>query len=123
MIKNISSFIKNKPALAVGFLFATSSLLFGTWVAAIPTIKQRLNFDDGSLGLSLLLSPLGAISGMLLSTRIFSKVPVGRWMLNGYRLLCLLMIVQINSINRPMFWLILYLYGFCSFLNGVSANA
>ena len=123
MIKNISSFIKNKPALAVGFLFATSSLLFGTWVAAIPGIKQRLGFTDGSLGLSLLLSPLGAISGMLLSTRVFSKVAVGWWMLNGYRLLCLLMVLQINAVNRPMLWICLYLYGLCSFLNGVSANA
>ena len=123
MIKNIGSFLKNKPALAVGFLFATSSLLFGTWVASIPGIKQRLGFTDGSLGLSLLLSPLGAITGMLLSTRVFSKVPVGRWMLNGYRSLCLLMILQINSVNRPMFWICLYLFGLCSFLNGVSANA
>jgi MFS family permease len=123
MIKNISSFIKNKPALAVGFLFATSSLLFGTWVAAIPGIKQRLGFTDGSLGLSLLLSPLGAITGMLLSTRVFSKVAVGWWMLNGYRLLCLLMVLQINAVNRPMLWTCLYLYGLCSFLNGVSANA
>ncbi len=123
MIKNIASFIKNKPALAVGFLFATSSLLFGTWVASIPGIKQRLGFTDGSLGLSLLLSPLGAITGMLLSTRVFSKVPVGRWMLNGYRFLCLLMILQINSVNRLMFWACLYLFGLCSFLNGVSSNA
>ena len=123
MIKNIASFIKNKPAVAVGFLFATSSLLFGTWVASIPGIKQRLDFTDGSLGLSLLLSPLGAITGMLLSTRVFSKVPVGRWMLNGYRFLCLLMILQINSVNRPMFWTCLYLFGLCSFLNGVSSNA
>ena len=123
MIKNIASFIKNKPVVAVGFLFATSSLLFGTWVASIPGIKQRLGFTDGSLGLSLLLSPLGAITGMLLSTRVFSKVPVGRWMLNGYRFLCLLMILQINSVNRPMFWTCLYLFGLCSFLNGVSSNA
>ncbi len=123
MIKNITSFLKNKPAVAVGLLFATSSLLFGTWVAAIPGIKQRLGFDDGSLGLSLLLSPLGAITGMLLSTRVFSKVPVGKWMLNGYRVLCLLMILQINSVNRVMFWGCLYLFGLCSFLNGVSANA
>ncbi len=123
MIKNISSFIKNKPALAVGFLFSTSSLLFGTWVAAIPGIKQRLDFTDGSLGLSLLLSPLGAITGMILSTRVFSTIPVGKWMLNGYRALCLVMILQINAVNRPMFWLCLYLFGILGFLNGVSSNA
>lgn len=123
MFKNISSFIKIKPALAVGFLFSTSSLLFGTWVAAIPGIKQRLAFTDGSLGFSLLLSPLGAITGMLLSTRVFSKVSVGRWMVFGYPLLCGIMLLQINSINRPMFWLCLYCFGGISFLNGVSSNA
>jgi MFS family permease len=123
MLKNIISFTKNKPVLAVGFLFATSSLLFGTWVAAIPGIKEKLLLTDGSLGLSLLLSPLGAITGMLLSTRVFSKIPVGRWMFIGYLTLCVLMVIQINSINRPMFWCCLYLYGLFSFLNGVSSNA
>src|ERR1700733_10871947 len=123
MIKNLSSFIKNKPALAVGFLFSTSSLVFGTWVASIPGIKHRLGFTDGSLGLSLLLSPLGAITGMLLSTRVFSKVPVGRWMFIGYMLLCGIMTLQINSVNRIMFWGCLYCFGGVSFLNGVSANA
>lgn len=122
MLKNFTSFFKTKPVLAVGFLFATSSLLFGTWVAAIPGIKQRLQFNDGSLGLSLLLSPLGAITGMLLSTRIFSKIPVGRWMFSGYLVSCVFMILQINSINRPMFWVCLYFYGLTGFLNGVSSN-
>ena len=123
MIKNITSFIKFKPALAVGFLFSTSSLLFGTWVACIPGIKERLGFTDGSLGLSLLLSPLGAITGMLLSTRVFSKVSLGKWMLNGFYFVCLIMILQINSVNRLMFWICLFFYGLVSFLNGLSVNA
>src|ERR1700710_3086846 len=123
MLKNISSFIKIKPALAVGFLFSTSSLLFGTWVASIPGIKARLGFTDGSLGLSLLLSPLGAITGMLLSGRIFSKISVGRWMYTGYLIVCCIMTLQINSVSRPMFWICLYCLGTISFLNGVSANA
>ncbi|MBS1933279.1 MAG: MFS transporter [Bacteroidetes bacterium] len=123
MIKNIASFIKIKPAVAVGFLFSVSSLLFGTWVAAIPGIKYRLGFSDGSLGLSLLLSPLGAITGMLLSTRVFSKISVGNWMMRGYIVICVIMVLQINSVNRMMFWMCLYCYGLFSFLNGVSANA
>src|ERR1022692_1471435 len=123
MIKNISSFIKIKPAVAVGFLFSTSSLVFGTWVASIPGIKYRLGFSDGSLGLSLLLSPLGAITGMLLSTRVFSKIQVGKWMFMGYIILCCIMMLQINSVNRVMFWVCLYCFGTISFLNGVSTNA
>ncbi|MEO8412489.1 MAG: MFS transporter [Ginsengibacter sp.] len=123
MITNFVSFVKNKPLFAVGFLFATTSLLFGIWVASIPGIKSRLGFTDGSLGLSLLLSPLGAITGMLLSSRIFSRIPVGRWMFTGYIIVSGIMILQINSLNRPMFWICLYCFGCCSFLNGVSANA
>ena len=107
----------------MGLLFATSSLLFGIWVASIPGIKSRLGFTDGSLGVSLLLSPLGAITGMLLSARVFSKVSVGRWMYTGYIIVCCIMILQINSINRVMFWICLYCLGAISFLNGVSANA
>ena len=123
MLKNIVSFSKNKPVLSIGFLFASSSLLFGTWVAAIPGIKEKLSLSDGSLGLSLLLSPLGAITGMLFSTIIFSKISVGKWMFIGYITICILMMLQINSINRPMFWICLFFYGFVSFLNGVSTNA
>jgi MFS family permease len=123
ILKNFSAFIKLKPALAVGFLFASSSLLFGTWVAAIPTIKYRLSFTDGSLGLSLLLSPLGAITGVFLSTKVFSKIPVGRWMITGYVAISCIMILEINSVNRIMFWICLYSFGLVSFLNGVSANA
>src|SRR4030095_10536525 len=122
MIKNISSFIKLKPVLAVGFLFASSSLLFGTWVASIPGIKDRLGFTDASLGLSLLLSPLGALTGVLLSTKIFGKVLVGKWMVLGYVSLCIVMILQINAVNRLMFWICLYCFGMNGFLNGVSVN-
>src|SRR6476620_5955445 len=100
MFKNFYSFIKNRSAFSVGFLFSSSSLLFGIWVASIPGIKSRLGFTDGSLGLSLLLSPLGAITGMLLSTRIFSQIPVGRWMFTGYIILCCILTLLINSENR-----------------------
>jgi hypothetical protein len=123
LFKNFTSFIKLKPVLAVGFLFACSSLLFGTWVAAIPGIKQRLGFTDGSLGLSLLLSPLGAITGVFISTKVFGKIPVGKWMLTGYIMQSLVMVSLINSVNRPMCWISLYFLGLISFLNGVSSNA
>jgi len=122
MIKNIASFIKLKPALAVGFLFSASSLVFGTWVAAIPGIKHRLGFTDATLGLSLLLSPLGALTGVALSTKIFRSLSVGRWMVLGYVSLCIIMILQINSVNRLMFWACLYCFGMNGFLNGVSVN-
>lgn len=112
-----------KPVLAVAFLFAASSLLFGVWVSYIPAIKEKHSFTDATLGLSLLFSPLGAITGVFLSTKIFSRIPVGKWMVAGYLLLCLIMVLQIGSPNRPMLWLCLYCFGVVSFLNGVATNA
>jgi MFS family permease len=123
LLKNFRSLFQLKPVLAVGFLFGASSLLFGTWVASIPAIKERLSFTDGSLGLSLLFSPLGAITGVFVSTKVFSKVPVGKWMFGGYLTLCAIMLLQINAVNRPMMWICLYSFGLVSFLNGVSTNA
>ena len=122
MFQNFISFVKNRPAFAVGFLFAVSSLLFGIWVASIPGVKERLSLTDGTLGLCLLMAPLGSVTGMLLSTRIFSRVPVGKWMFYGYLSLCGIMLLQVNTVNRPMFLVCLYCFGFVGFLNGVSAN-
>jgi len=123
MVKNFVSFVGNRKTFSVGFLFATSSLVFGIWVASIPGVKARLGFSDGGLGLSLLLSPSGAITGMLLSSKVFSKISVGKWMYVGYSTYCIVMIGLINSQNRLMFWLCLYCFGMIGFLNGVSANA
>ena len=122
ILKNFSSYIKLKPVLAVGFLFCCSSLLFGIWVASIPGIKERLGLTDGTLGLSLLLSPLGALTGVVLSTRLFSKIPVGWWMLGGYMMNGLIMIALINASSLVMLWCCMYLFGLVSFLNSVSSN-
>lgn len=123
MFKNFISFLNNRPLFSVGFLYAVTSLLFGIWVGSIPGIKATLGFSDGSLGLSLLLSPLGAITGMILSSKIFMKISVGKWMFTGYLIVCCIMMLQINSVNRIMFWVCLYCFGGISFLNGVSVNA
>jgi MFS family permease len=121
--KNFKNLWSIKEARIVAFLFMASSLLFGIWVAAIPTIKQRLGFNDASLGLSLFLAPCGALTGVALSAKIFSKIPVGKWMWRGYIIHCLSFILLINSPNRLVFWVCLYVFGLMGFLNGVSTNS
>ncbi len=122
MLKNFSSYIRLKPVFAVGFLLCSSSLLFAIWVAAIPAVKERLGFTDGTLGLSLLLAPAGALTSVWLSGRLFSRIPVGWWLISGYISLSIILVAQVNSVNRSMFWICLYLFGMNGFLNGVSVN-
>lgn len=122
MWKNLSSFVRLRPVFAVSVLLACTSLLFGIWVGAIPEIKVRLGLSDGTLGLSLLLSPLGALTAVALSGRLFSRIAVGTWMVAGYLSLALIMIMLVNAPNLYVFWISLYLFGINGFFNGVSVN-
>lgn len=122
MWKNLTSFVRLGPVFAVSVLLACTSLLFGIWVSAIPEIKVRLGLSDGTLGLSLLLSPLGALTAVALSGRLFSRIAVGTWMVTGYLSLALIMITLVNAPNLYVFWVSLYLFGINGFFNGVSVN-
>jgi len=123
MFRNIIAFVKHKPGFTMGFLLGVSSLLLGIWVAALPAIKQRLGFTDGSLGLSLLLSPIGSLTGVALSSQLFSRIKVGKWLLAGPVIQCLLFIVMVTVQYKLVFWMVLFAIGLVGFLNGVSINA
>ena len=123
MFRNILAFIKHRPGFTMGFLLGVSSLLLGIWVAALPAIKQRLGLTDGSLGLSLLLSPAGSLTGVLLSPRLFSRIKVGKWLLLGPVLQCILFIGMVTVQYKFIFWLVLFATGMVGFFNGVSINA
>ncbi len=123
MIKNTIAFIKHRPGFTMGFLLSVASLLLGIWVAALPAIKHRLSFNDGTLGLSLLLAPVGSLTGVVLSSKVFSKIQVGKWLLAGPMLQCCLYVLLVTSEYRLLFWILLYATGLVGFFNGVSINA
>jgi MFS family permease len=123
MLKNTIAFVKFRPGFTMGFLLSVGSLLLGIWVAALPAVKQRLGFSDGGLGLSLLLAPAGSITGVFLSPKLFSRLPVGKWLLAGHILQSLLYVAQVTAQSRIFFWLLLFATGLAGFLNGVAINA
>ncbi len=123
MLKNLIAFVKHKPGFTMGFLLSVSSLLLGIWVAALPAIKQRLGFTDGTLGLSLLLSPVGSLTGVALSSKLFSRIKVGKWLLIGPIIQCLLFILMVTVQYKFVFWIVLFAIGLIGFFNGVSINA
>jgi len=91
-------------------------------VAAIPAAKSSFHLTEASLGLSLLLTPLGAIIGMVGSRYLFAKMPVGKWMFIGHLLLCIIVVLLLHAPNKWCFWACLLVYGIISFLNGVAVN-
>lgn len=123
MLTNTLLYLKHRSSLSIGYLFAVSSILLGIWVAAIPQVKQRLNLTDATLGLTLLLAPLGALTGVALAPWFFKRVAVGNWMFYGSLFYCAAFILQVTAPGIPVLMVALFLTGLTGFLNGVSTNA
>jgi predicted MFS family arabinose efflux permease len=123
MLTNTSAYLRHPASRSIGFIFSIGSLLLGIWVAALPALKQRLELTDGTLGLSLLLAPAGSLTAVMLSSRIFSRVRVGKALLTGSILQCLVYIAQVAAVNRVMFWSALFAAGFLGCLTGIASNA
>lgn len=104
-------FFTNKQALAVGLVFATDSVLFGSWVARIPFVKYNLGINDAELGLLLFLMPIGSVLANPFTGRIvgdFGAAKVCFWTATGFFL----------SILIPAHASNIYLMGFGIFLMG-----
>jgi MFS family permease len=55
-------------------VFVSHGLLFASWTAHIPQIKDRLGLTDGALGLALLGAPVGSVAAMLVVARILPRL-------------------------------------------------
>ena len=54
--------------------FVGHGLLFASWTAHIPQVKDRLGLTDGTLGLALLGAPIGSVVAMLVVARILPRL-------------------------------------------------
>lgn len=51
--------------LATSIVFALHAVIFAAWVPYIPLVKERLELNDGTLGLTLLGAPFGAVLAIM----------------------------------------------------------
>jgi MFS family permease len=75
------------PSTAVTAVFFVSGVLFASWTAHIPHIKEYLRLNDGMLGLALLGAPVGSVIAMLVVARLMPRYGsrlICRVMLTGY---------------------------------------
>ncbi len=122
-IQNLRLFFGNPQARAVGLVFASDSLLFGSWVAHIPSVKERLHLSDGMLGIALFAMPAGLILMNPFTGWIINRLGEARtcfWAAIG---LCVSMCVPINAPNLAVLMLGLFLVGLCGALLNVAMNA
>jgi MFS family permease len=60
-------------ALAIGAMFATNGMAFGSWVPRLPEVRDSLGVGDAALGLVLLGGGVGGLTMSLASGRIVDR--------------------------------------------------
>jgi MFS family permease len=73
---------------AVTAIFFLNGLVFGSWAARIPAIRDRLALSDGELGLALAFLPIGAIAAMPLAGALAARVGSRRATRLAYTIAC-----------------------------------
>ena len=63
-----------KARRAVTAVFFVHGMLFASWVAHIPHVKEQLRLGNGALGFALLGAPLGSVLAMMLAARLLPRL-------------------------------------------------
>ncbi len=116
-------FFSNRDAAAIGLVFMTVSILFGSWVTRIPDMKSNLNLNEGTLGLSLLGMSIGALIMMPFSAWIMSKVGTGKTMFFGIIIATLTMALPAFATSFWTLVMFLFVAGLFHGLTDVAMNA
>jgi len=62
------------PRIAVTAVFVVHGLLFASWTAHIPDVKDHLGLTDGTLGFALLGAPVGSVIAMIAASWLLPRV-------------------------------------------------
>lgn len=121
-VQNLLTFFLNRQALAIGLVFASDSILFGSWVAHIPYVKAKLHLSDADLGLTLFAMPIGLLVMNPLTGWIIARLGEARacfWSAVG---LTLAVCIPLNAPNPYVLAIGLFLMGLNAALINVAMN-
>lgn len=121
-VRTLFTFFSHPQARAVGLVFASDSLLFGSWVAHIPHVKQALHLSDGELGVVLFALPAGLITMNPMTSKIIARVGEAQTCFWAAVALCLSICIPINAPNVAVLGIGLYMVGLCNALINVAMN-
>jgi MFS family permease len=74
---------------AITAVFLLTGVLYGTWAARIPAVRDRLDLSDGELGLALAFIPIGAVVAMPLAGAVSARIGSRGATRLGFAALCL----------------------------------
>jgi MFS family permease len=121
-VQNFTTFFLNPRALVVGLVFASDSILFGSWGAHIPYVKEKLHLSDAALGLILFAQPVGLLIMNPLSGWIIARLGEARACFWSAIVLVLAINIPINASDPAVLAFGLFLLGLSAALINVAMN-
>ena len=121
-VQNLRVFFGTAQARAVGLVFASDSLLFGSWVAHIPFVKESLRLTDAELGLALFAMPAGLLTMNPLTGWLVGWLGQVRTCFWAAFFLCLFITIPVAAPNVWVLAVALYGIGLCAALINVAMN-
>lgn len=120
---NLHTFRKNPRAFSAGWIFATHSLAFSTWVIYIPYVKDRLQIDEGDLGIALFFAALGAFCILPWSGVLIRKFGDGVVTFYSTLAFCVFFLFPLSVPYYNLLCLALFFLGLSAGLMDIAMNA
>ena len=111
-----TNFFRNDVARSIGLIFTATGLLYGTWSAMIPFVKEKFALDEAQLGLLLLSLPAGVTIMNPFAVPILHRFGAAKMARAALALASMLFIVPLFA---PTVWLL----AFSLFLAGSAFSA
>ena len=109
--------------VAVAVFFFVSGFGFSTWASRIPTLQQKLHFNDAQLGTALFAMPLGLMLTLPITSLLLNKYSSRYVMLGGSLFYSVLLCVLGLVTNSWQFIIVLFLFGASRNLMNIPVNA
>ncbi|NPD44140.1 MULTISPECIES: MFS transporter [unclassified Lentimicrobium] len=104
-------------------LYLSLSIMFGTWVIYIPSIIEKLNMNEGQLGIALFFAAFGSVSSLPFGKKIVTSIGEGKSSLIS--ILMVAIFISTLFISPSFYWLCftMYLFGISSGIMQVAINS
>lgn len=122
-MQSLKSILQNVRYFAPVWVFASLNILLGTWVLYIPYVKDRLNLDDGELGIALFCYALGILVMMPIISTINKHIGVGRYTVLGIILFAISFLFPLFASSYILLCCSLFIVGVFSGSTDISMNA
>ncbi len=122
-MKTLKLIFKNKPYLAIVWVFCSLNIMIGSWVLYIPQVKSNLNLSDSEIGFALFCAGLGLLSFLSFAPKLTQKFGLGKF---TYYAICLFSVAYILPIIATSYVFLcigLFVVGVFSGLTDVAMNA